>query len=140
MDAAAVVPDHATQRVVIVRCGIGAEGQPVRRGGVAQSVEDAAGLDPREPVFRIDLEDAVEIARKIDAERGVAALAGEAGPAAASDDRRIMLSSDPYRLNHLVTAARIDQTDRHLAVVGRIGRIERLGLRAEVDAPAKSAP
>ena len=139
MHAAAVVADHPAERVVVVGRWIGAEGQAVRRRGVAQRIEDASGLHAREPRVGVDVDDVMEVAREVDAQRDVAALAGEAGPAAARDDRCVMLACDADRFDHLVAGARINDADRHLAVVRGVGRVERLGLIAEVDRGAKSS-
>ena len=45
MDAATVVADHAAERAAGVGGGVGRVGQVVELGGVAQAVENDAGLD-----------------------------------------------------------------------------------------------
>ena len=75
---------------------------------------------------------AVQVAREIDAHGDVAALAGEAGPAAARDDRRVVRAADADRFDHFRAGARGDDGDRHLPVIGRVGRVERFRLRAEI--------
>ena len=137
MHATAVVPDHPSEGVVVVGGGIGAERQPMRSGRVAQPVENAAWFDPCQPRIGIDVEHAVEMPREVDAYGDIAALAGEARPAAARDNRRLMLAAYAHGLDDLVAAAGIDQADRHLAVIGSIGRVERLRLRAELHRSAE---
>ena len=55
MDAARIVADHAAERVVIVGRRIRSEGQVVLFGGVAQPIENAAGLDARQPRLRVEV-------------------------------------------------------------------------------------
>ena len=77
VNAARVVADHSADRAVRVRRGIGTEGELVVLGGVAEIVEDDAGLHAR--VFRvgIELDDLVQVLRKVHDDGDVAALAGE---------------------------------------------------------------
>ena len=84
--------------------GSGPDAAVLARGG-AQVVEDAARLHARDPPVRVGLEDAAEVLRAVDQDRRVAALAGEAGAAAAQDDRRVVLAADTVDLDELVHVA-----------------------------------
>ena len=79
---------------MIVRCRVGTEHQPVQAGRILQAVEDAAWLDARGPRDGVDLDDAMEMAREVDANRDVAPLPRQARTSAAREDRRIMLTAD----------------------------------------------
>ena len=94
-------------------------------GGITQMVEHATGLDAGEPVDRVDGNDAVQIFRIIDQHRDVAALPGEAGTAAARDDRRAEAAAELEGRDDVVNAARHHNADRHLPVVRGVGGIER---------------
>ena len=54
--AAGVVADHAAERAAVVGGGIGSEGQVMLLGGIAQVVEDHAGLHPGQLADGIDFE------------------------------------------------------------------------------------
>ena len=86
--AAGIVSDHPAERVVIVRGGVGAESQMMAFGFVAQPVEHDAGLDARCLGLRIEIDQLVQIFREIENDRDIAALAREAGAAAARKQRR----------------------------------------------------
>src|SRR5438876_789408 len=82
-DSAGVVADHAAERAVVVRGGVGAEGELVLGlGGFAQVVEDQTRLDAREPPLGVDLDDLVQVLGEVDDHGDVAALAGETCAAA----------------------------------------------------------
>ena len=124
MHAAGVVSDHSAERAVVVRGGIGREGEVPLLGSVAEPVEDHAGLDPGELAVVVDLQNPVQILRAIDHHRHVAALTGEAGPAAASDDGSAELARRGDRLDDVVNAPRNHHADRHLPIVGTVGRVQ----------------
>ena len=83
MHAAGIVADHAAQGVVVMGRRVGAKGQVIILGRVAQIVEDGAGFDPGAARVRVDRQDMVQVFRIVDDDCGVAALAGKAGAAAA---------------------------------------------------------
>ena len=117
MHAAGIVADHPAQSVVIVRRRVGTEGQVKFLGGIAQIVEHHAGLDPGGAVLRVDGQDVVQVFAVVDDDSGVAALAGEAGAAAARQHRRAVFPAQRHRRDHVLHAARHHDADRHLAVV-----------------------
>jgi hypothetical protein len=133
VNATRVVADHAAERVVGVGGRVGAEGQAVLLGRVAQGVEDAAGFDAGGAGVRVDGQHAVEVAGEVDDERGVAGLAGEARPAAAGQDGRVVAAGDLDGADHVVDGARQHDADRNLAVVRGVGGVEGLGGGVELD-------
>ena len=113
---------------------VGGSGPKVRwcSRGVRAGRRGRARLDPGQPPLGVDLEDAVEVLREVDHDGDVAALAGEAGAAAA---RR---SGAPCRgrlppSRHVLHASRDDDADRDLAVVRGVGGVERAAAVVEAD-------
>ena len=81
--AAGVVADHAAEGAARVGCGIGRVGQVVLLGGLAQAVEDDAGIDGGELAFGIERGEPVHVSRVVENDGDVGALAGQAGASAA---------------------------------------------------------
>ena len=80
-------------------CGRGSTGSGPKvrcaaRPRRAGSSRTQPGSTAREAALRIDLEDAVQVLGEIDHDGDVAALAGQAGAAAARENRRAMLAAD----------------------------------------------
>jgi len=125
MHPARVVAEHAAERAVIVGRRIGTERQAVRLRGIAQGIEDDAGLDAGKPPHRIHVEDTVVILRHVDDDGLVAALAGEAGAAAARQHRRAMPPAHLNGCDYIVRVTRDDHADRDLPIIGAVRRIQR---------------
>ncbi len=107
-------------------CGrIGAESNPMWFGGIAHPVENAAGLDRSELGFDIDIEHIAQILREIHDDSDVAALPGEAGAAAAREQRGSIAMSESHGGHHVVDGPRHYHANRHLAIVRGIGGIQR---------------
>ncbi len=139
MRAAGIVADHAAQGAAAVGRRIGAEGQRMPFGGIAQRVADGAGLDARGFCRRIDLEHAVQVFRGVDDHGNVDALAVLRGAAAARQDRHSELAADIDRLDDVVDVAREHHADRDLAVIRRVGGITCPGSGVEADFAADAA-
>ena len=122
--AAGVVANHASQRAVVVRRGIGSEGEVPLLRLVAERVEHQAGLHARAPVLVVDLEDAVQVLRAVDDDRHIAALPGQAGATATHRDGRAKVARRGHCLHHVLHAARHHHPDGDLPVVGAIRRVE----------------
>ena len=125
MHAAGVVADHSAERAMRVRRGIRAERELVLLGLGAEIVEHDAGLDARELANGIELDHTIHVLREVEDDGDVAALAGQARPAAARENRRTELARQGHGRDHVIGAFRNDDADRNLPVVRRIGRVER---------------
>src|SRR6185437_1623213 len=98
----------------------------------AQLLHDHAGLDARDALVAIDL-DPAEVTRAIDHDALVAGLTGEARAAAAREDRRAVLATHRDGRDHRLDRARYDHADRDVAIVRRVGRVERARPGVEAD-------
>ena len=132
VDAATVVADHAAERAAGVRCRVGCVGQVVELGRVAKAVENDAGLDSGQLGCGVDEDQAIHVARIVEDHGYIGALAGETGSGAARKYGRAHSPAGGECSLHVCRVARADDTDRKLAVVGGVGRIERAG--AEIEA------
>ncbi len=134
VDAAGVVPDHPAEGAACVRRGVRAVREAVAvLGLVPEMVEDEAGLDAGELALGVDLDDLVQVLAEVDEDGHVAALAGQAGSAAAREDRSAVLAAGGHRRDDIVDRARDDDADGHVAVVGAVGRVHRAGSGVETD-------
>src|SRR5205814_283475 len=77
------------------------------RGG-PQGVEHAPGLHVAELPLPVDLDDAVEVLGEVHHDGDIAALPGEAGAAAAGEDRGAVPAGRRDRGNHVVDRPRDD--------------------------------
>jgi hypothetical protein len=93
-------------------------------GGVAQIIEDDAGLHAGEATRRIDLDDLCHVPGKIQNDGDVAALAGERRPAAAAEKGRAEFAADGNCGENVIGIARKDDADGNLAVVRAVGSVE----------------
>ena len=87
MGAAGIVADHPAEGVVVVRGGVGAEGQLMAFCFLAQPVEHNAGLHARCLGLRIEIDQFVQVFREIEHDGDIAALTGEACSAASRQQR-----------------------------------------------------
>src|SRR5919197_598302 len=125
VDAARVVAEHAANVRVLVRGRVGPPCQAVLLGGELQVVADDAGLDARELLLRIDLEDAVQVLGTVDDHRLVRALADETGPATAAEERRPVRPANLDGHDDVVDRSRDDDPYGYLAVDREVGCVER---------------
>ena len=86
VDAAGVVADHAAEGAAAVGGWVGGEGEVVLFGGVAELIEDDAGLDAGEAGRGVEGDDPVHVFGEVEDDGYVAALAGEGGATAAGED------------------------------------------------------
>ncbi len=140
MYAAGVVADHSADRAAVVRRGVGAEGEVVFLGGVAQVIEDDARPDPREALPGVHLGDVVHVLREVEHDGDVAALSGQGGPAAAGEDRRAVLARQGHGGDDIVRATRQHDADRDLPVVRGVGGVHSPRAFVEADLPLDGAP
>ena len=123
--AAGVVADHAAERAPAVRRRIGSERQVVPLRRIAQSIEYDAGLHARDERLRIQMDQPVHVLRKIEDDRHVAELAGQARASAARQDRRAQFATGGQRGFHVCVIERNDEAYGNVPVVRRIGRVKR---------------
>ena len=94
---------------------------------------DHAGFDLRDARAGLDRDDSIHVLREIEHERGVARLAGEAGAAAARENRHRVFPRDRKRRNHVAFVPRNHHAHRHLAIVRCVGRVGRASAGIEAD-------
>src|ERR1700678_1009482 len=96
-------------------------------GGIAEIVEDHAGLHASNAADGIDLEDPRHVPGEIEDDGNVAALAGERGASATAEQRRSELAAERYGGENVVDVAGKNHADGNLAVVGTVRRVECAG-------------
>src|SRR5581483_4976724 len=87
VDAAGVVADHAAECAAVMAGRIGGECEVMFLGGVAQVVEDYAGLDAGDPALGINLQNLSHVPGEVEDHGYVAALPGQGSPPAAAEQR-----------------------------------------------------
>ena len=135
--AARVVADHPAERAPGVGRRVRAERQAVLLGRAPQVVEDHARLDAGGARHGVQLEDPGHVPARVDDDRDVAGLAGQARPRAAGEGRRVELGADAQRGHHVVVVEREDDAERHLAIVRRVRRVHRARRAIERDLAAE---
>ena len=124
----------------VVRRRVRPEGEVVPLRGGAQVVEDDTGLDAGDPTHRVQIHDPIEVARYVDDDGRVGRLTGQTGAAATERDGGVVFGADADDGGEVVSVERPYDTNRELAVVGRIGRVERPVAGSERDfAPDRGA-
>jgi hypothetical protein len=86
-------------------------------GGVAQRVEHNTGLHAGVTLLRVQLEERVHVFGKIEHDSDIAALPGQAGAAAAREDRRVELATRADRGDDVLFILWNNQADWNLPVV-----------------------
>ena len=119
-----VVADHSAQRAVPMRCRIRRKGQLMLFRRIAQLIIDQPRLYPRVALFRIQLNQPVQVLRKVEHHRHIAGLPRKRGPGAAPKNRHVQRAADRHRLHHILHRAGNHHTDRHLPVVRQIRRVD----------------
>src|SRR4029077_1880651 len=132
-NAAGVVADHASERAAVVGCRIRREGEVVLLGGVAEMVEDHAGLNAGKLAGGIDFEDLREVLGEIHHHGGVAALAGERRASTAGKNGSTVFAAGGERRDDIVVAARDHDADGDLAIAGAVGGVEGAAAAVEAD-------
>ena len=137
--AAGVVADHAAERAARVRRRVGPERQAVRSASPPQVVEHRARLDARRAPRGVELENAVEVREKSST---TATL--QHWPARTVPPPRVRTGApcsrhDRDRRDDVVDGRGNDDADRHLAVVGGVGRVEGPAAGVEADLAADLA-
>jgi hypothetical protein len=121
--AAGVVARHAAERRPRGRGDVDRKPQPMGFERPVEFVQHDAGLDDAAPVGGVDLDDAVEMPRRVEDERFVDRLAALRGAATARQNADAGSSRDGERRGHVGGVARRGDGDRHHLVMRGIGRI-----------------
>ena len=109
-------------------------------GGVAQRIQDHAWLNTRKTLNRIDLQDPVHVFREVEHDRGVAALTRKAGSCASRQNRSTVPPADGYCGDDVGGVARNHESNRYLAVIRTVGRIQRTAAAIETDFTTNLTP
>jgi hypothetical protein len=112
------------------------ERQVVPFGAGAQRVQDHAGLDARNPLLDIDLENPIHVFGEVEDDGDVAALAGEARTGTAGEDRRERRGAAHAHRPHPSARRR----RWHLSIVGGIGGVQRPAALIEAHFAAHAPP
>ncbi len=127
VDAAGVVADHAADGAAAVGGGVGGESEGEFFRGVADAVEDDAGLDVNGAGLGIDGAHAVHVLREVEDDGEVAALAGEGGAGSAGEDGGVDGAAGGDGGDDVGFIAGDDDADGDVAVVGAVGGVEGFG-------------
>src|SRR5581483_238462 len=119
--AAGIISNHAPERAMVVRGRIGPEDKTVLLGLAAKVVENAAGLDPPEFSFRIDLQNAAHVFGHVDHNSNIAALPRKARSTASIQHRRFMPIANGYGVYHVFFITRNYNSNRHLPIIRSVG-------------------
>ena len=130
---AGVVAQVAADRAPRVRRRVGPEHQPGGPGVPVELLVDHARLALHGPGGRVGLAYLREVLRAVDDHGVVHGLAGQAGAAAAVDDRGTEAGADPVRGHHVIEAARHQDADGDLAKVRRVIGVHRQPAGVEAD-------
>ena len=131
MRAARVVGDHPAERGAAGRGRVGAERQLVRFGRGQQVGEHHPGFDERGPRGGVDVEDVVDVARRVD-HHAADRVARHRGTAAAHHDRGSCGGRQRDRGGQVVDVFRHHDQVRHHPVIGRVSGIQSPGGRVVV--------
>ena len=108
-------------------------------GRGAEMVEDDAGFNAGDAARGVDFEDARHVFRKVEDDRGVAALSGKRSASAAGEQRSPLVAAESNRREHVFLVARNYDADGNLAVIRAVGRVEGAAAGIEANFSAKMA-
>src|SRR5215472_560202 len=141
MCPAGVVADHATDGAVLVSCRIGSKRQTILLCRAAELVVDNAGFYPGVTLFRVQLEQFVQILREVEHDSDVAGLSREARSSTASKDGNPVFAAYRDCLDDIFYRAWNNGADGDLAIVREIGGVDcaRAGVEAyfSISSPAE---
>ncbi len=135
-DAAAagrVVADHPADRGAVAGRGVRTEHQAVRRRGAVQAVLHDADVDHCCPGLRVDLVDAVHVARHVQHQPGADGLPGQAGAGAAGDHRHAERRSRRHCRGDVVAVPGEGHSERADGVHAGVAREQVAGVVVEGD-------
>ena len=107
-----------------MRRGVRPKSQVMFLGGITQVVEHDPRLHTRNAPLRIDLENSRHVPGKIQHDGNIAALARKRSAATAAKQRRAKFAAQGNGRENIVHVMGTNYADRHLPVVGSVGRVE----------------
>ena len=136
MHAATVVADHAAESAAGMGRRIRRVGKLMQLRGVAQTVENDAGLNASEPLVGVQRLKRIHEARKVKDHRHVDALAGEAGTSAAGKHGGTGGAAGGQPSLNVGGIARKNNADGKLAVVRSVSGVKsaRAGIKMHFSA------
>ena len=102
-------------------------------GGVAEVIEDNAGLDARDAAFGIDLQNLSHVPGEIEHDRDIATLAGQRSSSATAKERSAEFTANGDGREDVIRIARKNYADGNLAVVGAVSGVESAAAIIEAD-------
>ena len=114
--AARIITDHSTKRGAVLRGGIRPEAEAVLAGLLLQARFDHTGLDACRPFFRIDLQDLVHVAGKVQNDSRAHRIAGARGAGPSRGDRHARFARYGQCGRHIVRVLRVSNDERNHAV------------------------
>ena len=122
--AARVVGHHAAQRGAAGGREVGREAQAERSEFRVQIIKHQARLDPCPAFFRVDLEQTIEVLRRVEDQAGSNGLSGLRRAAATRGNRDLMAACNLDRPYHVVARARNHDAERLDLIDAGISRVE----------------
>jgi len=119
---------------------IGAKRQVILFGCITEMIQNNTRLDACASCLRINFENSRQVLRGVQYDRYVAALSGQGRTSATAQQGSIKFTAERNRSDYVVGITRNDNTDRNLAIIGPIGRVESPAPFVEPHFTAKVAP
>src|SRR5712671_5251628 len=101
MNPAGVIRNHSADRIAIVSCGVGTEGEAEADCFTPQLVRNNSGLNFRPPFTRTQFLNVGHVFTEVENHGRVDRLAGNAGSAAAAYNRRVVTAADLQPMNNV---------------------------------------
>jgi hypothetical protein len=102
-------------------------------GGGTKSVEHDSGLHAGDAAGGIDFQNLVHVPGEIENDGDIAALAGERRAAAAAEERRAEFAGERDGCFYVIGIAGKYYSDRNLAIVRTVGRVDSASAAVEAD-------
>ena len=125
VSAARIVADHSTNGATIVSRRIGRERQVMNFCPVSKRIQHYSGLNPRNFLICIDLQDVIHVLCEVEHYGDITALSRQTCSGTARQDRSTVLPARLDRRDHILHILRDYQSNGNLPVVGSVGCIQR---------------